>query len=158
MVEISKYLFESLLTDGEFNLYRGRGAEDLRSILVVAPVLRRPDLEVVRRLEHEYSLLERLELDCALKPLTLIHHEGRIMLVLEDPGSGVFGLDGLLGQPMDLGRFLRIGINLAAGLGELHRQGLIHKDIKPVHILVDPVTDKVWFTGLGIASQLPREH
>jgi predicted ATPase/signal transduction histidine kinase len=158
MVEISKYLFESLLTDGEFNLYRGRGTEGVRSILVVAPVLRRPDQEAVRRLEHEYSLLERLELDCALKALTLIHHEGRIMLVLADPGSGVFGLDRLLGQPMDVGRFLRIGINLAAGLGELHRQGLIHKDIKPAHILVDPVTDKVWFTGFGIASQLPREH
>jgi hypothetical protein len=54
MVEISKYRFESLLTDGEFNLYRGRGTEDLRSILVVAPVLRRPDPEAVRRLEHEY--------------------------------------------------------------------------------------------------------
>jgi predicted ATPase/signal transduction histidine kinase len=158
MVEISKYLFEYLLTDGEFNLYRGRGTEDLRSILVVAPVLRRPDREAVRRLEHEYSLLEGLELDCTLKPLRLIHDEGRIMLVFEDPGSGVFGLDRWLGQPMDLGRFLRIGINLAVGLGELHRQGLIHKDIKPDHILVDTVTDKVWFTGFGIASQLPREH
>ena len=80
------------------------------------------------------------------------------MLVLEDPGPAVVGLDSLLGQPMELGRFLRIAINLAIGLGELHRRGLIHKDIKPAHILVDHNTDRVWFTGFGIASQLLREH
>jgi serine/threonine protein kinase len=158
VVEISKYAFENLRTDGELNLYRGRGRGKLRPILVVAPVLRQPDPEAVRRLQHEYSLLEGLDLDCAPKPLALIRHEGRTMLVLEDPDPDVVGLDRLSGQPMELGQFLRIATNLAAGLGELHRRGLIHKDIKPAHILVDPTTDKVWFIGFGIASQLPREH
>jgi predicted ATPase/signal transduction histidine kinase len=171
VVEISKYVFESLPTDGELNLYRGRGTParsassledaeegDLRPILVVAPASRQPDPEAIRRLEHEYALLEGLDLGCALKPLSLIRHEGRTMLILQDPGPEVCGLDRLLGQPMELGRFLRIAINLAAGLGELHRRSLIHKDIKPAHILVDTTTDKVWFTGFGIASQLPRER
>ena len=158
VVEISKYVFENLRTDEELNLYRGLGTAELRSILIVAPVLRQPDPEVIRRLEHEYSLLAGIDLDCAPKPLELIRHEGRTMLVLEDPGPAVVGLDSLLGQPMELGRFLRIAINLAIGLGELHRRGLIHKDIKPAHILVDHNTDRVWFTGFGIASQLLREH
>jgi len=158
VIEISKYAFENLRTDGQLNFYRGSGTGELRPILVVAPVLRQPDPEAIRRLEHEYSLLEELDLGCALKPLALIRHEGRTMLILQDPGPEVFGLDRLLGQPMELGRFLRIAINLAAGLGELHRRGLIHKDIKPAHILVDTTTDKVWFTGFGIASQLPRER
>jgi PAS domain S-box-containing protein len=61
-------------------------------------------------------------------------------------------------QPMELGRFLQLAANLAAGLGKLHRQGLIHKDIKPAHILVDPKSNKVWFTGFGISSRLARER
>jgi serine/threonine protein kinase len=158
VVNISRYSFENLRTDGEFNLYRGHGPADLKPILVLAPVSYRPEPEAVRRLEHEYSLLEKLDLACALKPLALLRHEGRMMLVFEDPGPEVFGLDRLLGQPIELDRLLRIAINLATGLGELHRQGLIHKDIKPAHILVDKTTDKVWFTGFGIASQLLREH
>ncbi len=158
MVEISKYAFENLWTDGELNLYRGRETRELRPILVVAPVLRQPAPEAIRRLRHEFSLLKGLDLDCALKPLALIRHEGRTMLVLEDPGPEVVGLGHFLVQPMEIGGFLRIAINLAVGLGELHRRGLIHKDIKPAHILVDTTTDKVWFTGFGIASQLPREH
>jgi predicted ATPase/signal transduction histidine kinase len=158
VVEISKYAFENLWTDGELNLYRGRGTGELRPILVVAPVLRQPAPEVIKRLEHEYSLLEGLDLDCALKTLALIRYEGRRMLVLEDPGPEVVGLGRFLVQPMEIGGFLRIAINLAVGLGELHRRGLIHKDIKPAHVLVHTTTDKAWFTGFGIASQLPREH
>jgi predicted ATPase/signal transduction histidine kinase len=158
VVEISKYAFENLWTDGELNLYRGSGTGELRPILVVAPVLRQPASEAIRRLKHEYSLLKGLDLCCALKPLALIRHEGRTMLVLEDPGPEVVGLGRFLVQPMEIGGFLRIAINLAVGLGELHRRGLIHKDIKPAHILVDTTTNKAWFTGFGSASQLPREH
>jgi serine/threonine protein kinase len=41
------------------------------------------------------------------------------------------------GQPIDLTRFLRIAIGLAAALSQAHRQGLIHKDVKPANALVD---------------------
>ena len=52
--------------------------------------------------------------------------------MLEDPGSEP--LDRLLGQPMDLTRFLRFAVGLAAALGKLHQRGLIHKDIKPANM------------------------
>jgi PAS domain S-box-containing protein len=70
-------------------------------------------------------------------------------------------LDGILerdhGQPLELIRFLRIAIGLAVSLGQVHRRGLIHKDIKPANVLVDD-GGNVWLTGFGIASQLPRER
>jgi hypothetical protein len=78
------------------------------------------------------------------------------MLILEDAGGEP--LDRLLGQPMGLSRFLRFAVGLAAALGKLHQQGLIHKDIKPANILVDSATGAVWLTGFGIASRLPRER
>jgi serine/threonine protein kinase len=61
------------------------------------------------------------------------------------------------GQPLDLIHFLRIAIGLATALGQVHRHGLIHKDIKPANVLVNDGGD-VWFTGFGIASQLPHER
>src|ERR1700726_3905949 len=57
----------------------------------------------------------------------------------------------------ELSRFLRIAIGLTAALGQVHRRGLIHKDIKPANVLVDD-GGNVWLTGFGIASQLPRER
>ena len=52
---------------------------------------------------------------------------------------------------------LRVAIGVTKALGQAHRQGLIHKDIKPANVLVDG-DDNVWLTGFGIASRLPRER
>src|SRR6202008_2009544 len=49
-------------------------------------------------------------------------------------------------------------LSLAVALGRLHARGLIHKDLKPAHILVKPATGEVWLMGFGIASRLPRER
>src|SRR5271166_6569222 len=73
-----------------------------------------------------------------------------------DPGGAP--LYSFLGQPMELTRFLRLAIGLAAGLSKLHGRGFIHKDIKPANILADPITNKAWFTGFGISSRLIRER
>ena len=156
LIELSNYVFESLREDEEYILYCGRGEGELPGILVVAPVLEYPALESLERLEHEYSLRDELDSDWAARPLALAHHDRRTMLVLEDPGGAP--LDGLLGQPLELPRFLRLAVGISAALGKLHRRSLIHKDIKPANILVDSVTGDVWLTGFGIASRLPRER
>jgi predicted ATPase len=67
-------------------------------------------------------------------------------------------LERLLERPLDVVAFLHIAIPLAAALGQVHARGLIHKDVKPANILVDPATGGVSLTGFGIASRLPREH
>src|SRR5947207_1843205 len=78
------------------------------------------------------------------------------MLMLEFPGGEP--LDRLIGTPMEIGRFLRLAVALSAALGRLHERGLIHKDIKPANLLVDPATGQAWLTGFGIASRHPRER
>jgi serine/threonine protein kinase len=67
-------------------------------------------------------------------------------------------LDQLLAHPMELGLFLRLAVGLSAAVGEVHRRGLIHKDIKPAHVLVNTATGQVSLTGFGIASRLRRER
>ena len=63
----------------------------------------------------------------------------------------------MIGIPFEIGRFLRLAIHMAAALSGVHQRGLIHKDIKPAHVLVDE-TDQVRLTGFGLASRLPRER
>ena len=152
MNELSGYVFSSL-REGDVALYRGSG-NGLTPILLVAAEEGSPGY--VERLEHEYALKSELDADWAARPVALTHDSGRVTLVLEDPGGTP--LDRLLGRPLDVSHFLRIAIPLAGALRHVHGRGLIHKDIKPANILVDAVSGRVWLTGFGIASRLPRER
>src|SRR6266404_5375055 len=153
--EFSRYELEMLRDDQEFALYRGRHPRHLSQVLVLAPVAEQPTPASLKRLEHEYSLAAELDAAWAARPLALARHEGRLMLVLEDLGGEP--LDRALGRPLELTRFLSLAIGIAAALGQVHRRGLIHKDIKPANVLVDAL-GTVRLTGFGIASRLPRER
>src|SRR6201987_2097905 len=159
MAAPSAYVLASLRKGAEFTLYRGRQHRNPSPVLAIALTAEHPSPESLRRLEHEYSLAAELDPAWAVKPLALTLHEGRTILILKDPGGEP--LDRILernqGQPLDLTRFLRIAIGLAAAVAQVHGRGLIHKDIKPANVLVDDACN-VWLTGFGIASQLPRER
>jgi PAS domain S-box-containing protein len=159
MTERSEYVLEPLREGADFTVYRGRWRGNPSPILAIALCADQPSPQSFRRLEHEYSLAAELDPAWAAKPLALTHHQGRTILVLEDPGGEPLDrvLDREQGQPLDLTRFLCVAIGLAAALGQVHRKGLVHKDIKPANVLVDEAGN-VWLIGFGIASRLPREH
>jgi len=115
-----------------------------------------PRLESINRLVHEYQLKDYLDRAWALRPAALVRERERTMLVVDYIGGEP--LDRLMGQPMEIGRFLRLAVAQSAALGRLHGQGLIHKDIKPANVIVNSTTGQVWLTGFGIASRLPRER
>src|SRR5258706_1432996 len=152
MKELSSYVY-SPLREGDIALYRGSGT-GLAPILLVAA--EETSLACIQRLEHEHALKSELDADWSARPVALTHHNGRMTLVLEDPGGTP--LDRQLGRPLDVSHFLRIAIPLAGALRQVHERGLIHKDVKPANILVDAASGGVWLTGFGIASRLPREH
>src|SRR5712691_1911368 len=158
MTAPSGYVLEPLRKGADFILCRGHEHGNPSPVLVVALTAERPSPQGLGRLEHEYSLVVELDPAWAARPLALTRHEGRTILVLKDPGGEPLDLvlERDQGQPLDLTRVLRIAIGLATALGQVHRHGLIHKDIKPGNVLVDDA-DNVWLTGFGIASQLPHE-
>src|ERR1700679_2138578 len=120
--------------------------------LAVVPAAEHPTPAVLKRLAREDGLKDDLDGAWAVQPLELVREGGRTMLVLEDTRSEP--LDRWLGAPMEMRRFLRLAIAVAAALTQVHRRGLVHKDIKPANILVDPTTGTVKLTGFGIASRL----
>ncbi len=159
MEEESEHVLEPLRNGADFTLYRGRKRGQDMPILAVAVASEDPSPQSIGRLEHEYALAGELDAAWAARPLALGRHQGRAMLILEDPGGEP--LDRIIaqhqGRPRDLTRVLRIAIGLAATLGQVHRRGMVHKDVKPANAFVD-AADRVWLTGFGIASRLPRER
>ncbi len=151
-MDLSGYTLATLHQDTEFVLCRGRATANPppqpTSVLVSMPTSEHPAPDRIRMLEHELALRAELDPKWAVRPLALALHQGRAALILEDqPGEP---LERLLDKPpvtrasdarrsaepaMELGLFLRRAIGLASALGEVHRRGIIHKDVKPAHVL-----------------------
>ncbi|WP_426426264.1 trifunctional serine/threonine-protein kinase/ATP-binding protein/sensor histidine kinase [Bradyrhizobium genosp. A] len=148
-----------LWQDGERVFCRGwrpDGNGDGRSVLAVLPAGEHPSPAILSRFTHYHDLKDELDDAWAVRPLELVRERGQTMLLLEDTGGEP--LVRLLGAPMDVGGFLRLAIGIAGALGKAHRRGLVHKDLKPDHILVNCTDGQVRLTGFGIASRLLRER
>ena len=157
-MEPSQHVLEPLRRDEEFVLYRSEHAKQpgSPSVLLLTPASTRPALATLKKIEREYSLRGELDSAWAVRPLALSEQRGQTTLVLEDPGGEP--LDRFLPGPMEVTQFLRFAVGLATALGGLHKRELIHKDVKPANVLVDPATGQVRLMGFGIASRLSRER
>src|SRR5216117_1174997 len=122
MIDFSDCTLEPLQRDGELVLYRGahaRLASDVGPrMLLLAPARDYASPAALARLEHEYSLAAELDPRWAARPVALGRHQGRTVLVLEDPGGEPLGR--LVGKPLELGAFLRLATNIARAVGRVH--------------------------------------
>jgi PAS domain S-box-containing protein len=136
-------------------VYQATRVLDDLPVLLKVPVSPSPSPSLLRRLEHEFELVQNPDAKGIVRALGLERHPGSIVLVLE--GGSTRTLASLVGFPMDISTFLRIALGLTEALAELHHQGLVHRDLKPEHVLLDQ-TGQVRLTGLGFASRCPRER
>lgn len=147
-----------LWDDGErvFSRELRSGVDGDGSVLVARPAAEQPRPGCLGRLAHEFGLKDELEGTWSVRPLEMVREGAQMQLVLEDPGGTP--LVQLLIAPMETATFLRLAISIAVVLGKLHQRGLVHKDIKPSHILVNCLDGQARLTGFGLASRLPRER
>ena len=150
-------VLEALRKDEEFVLYRTKHSNfGSRSVLLLVPTSTQPAPGTLKKMEHEYSLRNELESAWAVRPTALSEHRGQMTLVLEDPGGET--LDRFVRQPMEIAHFLHLAVDLATALCGLHKRDLIHKDVKPANVVVDPAAGRLRLLGFGIASRIPRER
>jgi PAS domain S-box-containing protein len=127
-----------------------------RARLAVVPASAHPSPRCLDRLAHEFGLKDVLDGAWAVRPLTLERKGATSTLILEDPGGEP--LARRLGAPLAMDSFLPLAVGIAQALGKLHARGLVHKDLKPAHLLIDCTDGHIRLTGFGLASRLPRER
>lgn len=154
---ISGYDFKEMLHEGDDTIiYRAISHIDQKPVILKILKIDYPSIDAIARLKHEYKITENLDLEGVVRVLRLETHKNRLAIVFEDING--YSLKELLSQDsQDLQSFLSIAIQLAKALVSIHSCHIIHKDIKPANIIINPDTGVVKLTDFSIASRLDKE-
>ncbi|MEH1935260.1 MAG: AAA family ATPase [Nostoc sp.] len=158
MVSIPGYRIYDLLYNGSRTLvYRGYRETD--SLRVVIKLLKNPypSFSELVQFRNQYTIAKNLNSPLIIQTYSLEPYQNGYVLVMEDFG-GISLKEWGTGESLgNLTEFLQIAIALCNTLDILYRDRIIHKDIKPANILINPETKQVKLIDFSIASLLPRE-
>ncbi|MBE8989604.1 ATP-binding sensor histidine kinase [Nostoc sp. LEGE 12450] len=160
-VSIPGYKVSEQLYNGSRTLVY-RGYREIDSLPVVIKLLKNPypSLGELLSFRNQYTIAKNLNSPLIIQTYSLEPYQNGYALVMEDFG-GISLKDYFTSvqrrHTAFLQEFLRIAIALCNSLDVLYRERIIHKDIKPANILINPETKQVKLIDFSIASLLPRE-
>ena len=155
-IAISGYEIREKIYDGaKTQVYRAVSLSEQKPVIIKLLKAEYPSFSELVRFRNQYAITKNLELPGIIKPLCLENYLNGLALVMEDTG-GVALTEYRDRQP-PLDEFFKIAIAIARTLEGLYLNRIIHKDIKPHNIIINPQTKQVFLIDFSIASLLPRE-
>ncbi|MBE9128626.1 AAA family ATPase [Coleofasciculus sp. LEGE 07092] len=138
-----------------------RGIKNDGSTPVILKVLKEdyPSPQELIRYKKEYAITRSLNLEGVIKAYSQQEYQRSLVIVLEDFGGE--SLEKWMKQspeayyPMPLPEFLSLAIKITEILGNIHSSNVIHKDINPSNIVLNPETGQVKIIDFGISTRLP---
>jgi len=157
MATFGKYVLTDMISEHPgISIHRGYRAADRQPVVLKRLHNDYPSPRELARLHHEYALLQGLQMPGVIRALELEQDGRRLALVMEDRGGQPLSEVLRAGQ-LPLETVLALSIHIAGTLGALHRQRLVHKDLKPSNILYYAASRTTDLIDFGIATRLPQE-
>ena len=159
------HINEQIYAGNRTLVYRGFRTSNGQPVAI--KVLRNdfPRFNELVHFRNQYVIAKNLEIPGSVKAYSLETYHNHYALVMEDFGgislsSYLASLVFASNEPLEglpLNEFIPIAIQIANSLDGLYRHHVIHKDLKPANILINPTTKEVKLIDFSIASLLPRE-
>jgi len=146
--QLHEKIYESLNT----SIYRAKRKQD--TLPVILKVLKQdyPSSAELSRYQQEYKIINDLKLDGVIKVYAIEKYQNTLFLVLEDIGAKSLK-QLLLNSPVTINEFIPLAIQIADSLANLHTENLIHKDINPSNIVINPLTKQIKIIDFGIEAK-----
>ncbi len=135
---------------------RARDLADGESVIIKSLTDRRASTRVLASFDHEFRILDKLEVPGVPRVRGLQYHDGCPHLLMEDLG-GVSLRSSMETQTWSDAEFFAIARSLTTSLTHLHRARVVHKNINPEHVIVHPQTLATHLIDFSISSLLPKE-
>ncbi|MBD2163029.1 AAA family ATPase [Calothrix membranacea FACHB-236] len=158
-VSIPGYRISEEIYNGSRTLvYRGYREADHQPVAIKLLKNSYPSFSELVQFRNQYTIAKNLPSPLVVQSYSLEPYQNGYALVMEDFGGIALNLWWDRGEVVGcLLEFLKIAIALCNILDILYRHRIIHKDIKPANILVNPETHEIRLIDFSIASLLPRE-
>nr|MDZ8036147.1 AAA family ATPase [Nostoc sp. CreGUA01] len=162
MLNIPGYRINEQLYNGSRTLVY-RAVRETDSLPVVIKLLKNPypSFSELVQFRNQYTIAKNLNSSLIVQTYSLEPYQNGYALVMEDFGGISLKQYFASLEPRNFafgGEFLQIAIALCNTLDILYCEQIIHKDIKPSNILINPETKQVKLIDFSIASLLPREN
>jgi len=158
MIILPGYTIAETIYEGDRTVVcRGIREGDRQPVILKMIKHEYPNIEEITRLRQEYNIPQKLDIPGIVKPYNLVSYQNSFALVLEYFGGRAINKL-LTFKNIKLQDFLILAISLAETIGQLHKVGIIHKDIKPSNIIINVETREVKLTDFSIAIALPKEQ
>ncbi|MEM9542315.1 MAG: AAA family ATPase, partial [Cyanobacteria bacterium P01_E01_bin.42] len=153
--QIADYQTIALIHESDRTLvYQGWNLENGESVVIKLMSSEYPSVNELVRFRNQYAIALNLDIEGIVKPYALERYGNRYGLIMEDIGGISLAQRK---ENLSLSQFLNIAIQLAEILHQLHQNRIIHKDIKPANIIIQPETGRVKLIDFSISSLLPKE-
>ncbi|MBZ8180261.1 ATP-binding sensor histidine kinase [Oscillatoria salina] len=163
MISLPGYRIVAQICESSNSLvYRGIREEDNRRAILKLLKAEYPTQQDLTRYRQEYQILSKLNIDGVIKAYNLIPYQRSLVIVLEDFGG--IALKQWIGSrqrqqhPLSLAEILDLGVKITEIIANLHNKNVIHKDINPGNIVINPETRNLEIIDFGLASILTREQ
>ncbi len=158
-INIPGYQISEELYNGSRTLvYRAIRDSDRKSVVIKLLKNPYPSFNELVQFRNQYTISKNLNAPEIIQTHSIEAYQNGYALVMEDFG-GISLQKWTLKQGigLSLNNFLPVAISLCNILDILYRHRIIHKDIKPANILINPETKQIKLIDFSIASLLPRE-
>ncbi|MAY41152.1 MAG: hypothetical protein CMI05_02375, partial [Oceanospirillaceae bacterium] len=109
------------------------------------------------RLNHEFNILNLLNINGVIKPLEF-RRTGPNSAIIFPYSSAIRLRQWIAQEKPSFNQRLQVAIKTAAIIGQIHEAKIIHKQISPDNLLIEPSTLQIWVIDFSLSSQLKREH
>ncbi len=154
MIMLPGYTLQTIIHESSSAIvYRGYRNQDQQRVMVNLFPKEYSLLSNIEQLKEHLEITRNLNLAGIIKPDELINHNNNIILILEDfPGESL--TQWLQNKDKKLKDVLKIVRQILTILIGLHQKSIIHWDIRPQNVLIDPQTDEVKLANFSLSSFL----
>jgi diguanylate cyclase (GGDEF)-like protein len=165
------YRIIDLIYEGANTLvYRAQHLKDCQLKIFKLPKSEYPRLGELIELRNHYLITKNLDLDGVVKSYSLEKYGRSLVLVMEDFGGislqkyveihGIANNQAILNgqKTLFLREFLDIALSIATIIEKIAFNGIIHQNITPQNILINPHTKEVKLTNFSHASVVAKEE